>query len=326
VESNQSVITRRTLLIGLAGFTASAMLAACGGGKKSDGAAAGTSAGTAAGSSGASGPLSVVAAENFWGSIASQLGGDRVKVTSIISNPDADPHDYEPTPNDARTVADADYVIVNGAGYDPWLSKLLEANPVDGRPVLNVGDLVGKKEGDNPHLWYSPDFVSKVIDQITKDYSAIAPSDGSFFSQQQSRFSSSTLKPYHDLIAAIKQTYASTKVGSTESIFIYMATALGLDLISPPGFMQAISEGNDVTAADKAKFDQQVTKKEIKVLVYNAQNATPDTDAVKQKATSAGIPVVAITETLSPASDTFEAWQVSQLQQLQQALARATGQ
>src|ERR1051326_5528159 len=105
------------------------------------GAAAGLGASAAAAPAG--GVLSVVAAENFWGSIASQLGGDRVAVTSIITNPDTDPHDYEPTPADARTLASAKYVIVNGIGYDPWASKLIDANPVTGRAVLNVGDLVG---------------------------------------------------------------------------------------------------------------------------------------------------------------------------------------
>ena len=246
-------------------------------------------------------------------------------VTNIITNPSTDPHDYEPSPDDARTVADARYVLVNGAGYDPWLSHLLDANPVKGRIVLDVGDLVGKKEGDNPHLWYNPNFVNSVIEQITKDYVTLAPSNQAPFTQQKSEFTSTTLKPYHDTIAAIKQAYSGTKIGSTESIFIYMATALGLDLISPPGFMQAISEGNDVTAADKATFDQQITQKQIAVLVYNSQNETPDTQAVKKKATDAGIPIVAVTETLAPASSTFEAWQTNQLQQLQQALAKATG-
>ncbi len=324
MERFPPALTRRSLLLSFAGLAGASLLAACGG-KNNGTTPSSASNGAAVSPAAGSGSLSVVATENFWGSIATQLGGDRVQLTSIITNPDTDPHDYEPAPDDARTVADAQYVILNGAGYDPWLTKLLNANPVKDRKVLNVGDLVGKKEGDNPHLWYNPDFVSAVIDQITKDFSALDPGNATAFAQQQTQFTTITLKPYHDVIAAIKQTYAGTKIGSTESIFIYMATALGLDLISPTGFMQAISEGNDVTAADKAAFDEQVTQKQIAVLVYNSQNATPDTEAVKQKATAAGIPVVAVTETLTPASSTFEAWQTGQLQQLQQALAKATG-
>ena len=118
----------------------------------------------------APGRVSVVAAENVWGSIAAQLGGDRASVTSIIANPDTDPHDYEATPADARAIASAKYVILNGAGYDAWAGKLVSADPVKGRLVLNVAGLVGVKEGGNPHVWYSPPDVLKTIDQITADY------------------------------------------------------------------------------------------------------------------------------------------------------------
>src|SRR5437588_4538368 len=107
--------------------------------------------------------ITVVAAENFWGSLAAQLGGDRVSVSNIISNPDTDPHDYEPTPSDGRLIASADYVIANGVGYDAWVRKLLAANPVAGRRTLTVGALVGRKEGDNPHRWYFPGDVEAVI-------------------------------------------------------------------------------------------------------------------------------------------------------------------
>src|SRR3954467_2386525 len=113
--------------------------------------------------------LQVVAAENFWGSIASQLGGSRVRVTSVITSPSTDPHDYEPTAADARTVAGARMVIVNGIGYDPWAQKLIAANPVSGRVVLNVGDLVGIKPGNNPHRWYSPTDVQLMINGIVQD-------------------------------------------------------------------------------------------------------------------------------------------------------------
>lgn len=268
--------------------------------------------------------MQVVAVENFWGSIASQLGGNRVKVTSIITNPDTDPHDYDPKPTDARLVANARYAIVNGAGYDPWVSKLLSANPVNGRKVLNVGELVGKKEGDNPHLWYNPGYVKQTVDQITADLKSLDPADAVYFDQERTRYLTVALKSYNDTISTIKQKYAGTPIAVTESIFAYMATSLGLNLTTPPKFMNAISEGQEPTAADKATFDKQVTQKQIKVFVYNKQNATPDTNALKQKAQSAGIPIVPITETLAPATSTFQEWQVGQLQALQQALAKST--
>ena len=275
-------------------------------------------------SNGTSEPVPIAAAENFWGSIATQLGGDRVKVTSIITNPKTDPHDYEPKPTDARTLASVRYVIVNGAGYDPWSEKLLNANPVSGRKVLNVGELVGKKEGDNPHLWYSPEYVMRVVDQISSDLKSIDPADSPYFDRQRQQFVSVGLKDYNDTISTIKQKYKGTPVASTESIFAYMAQPLELNLTTPPKFMTAIAEGQTPTAADKATFDEQVTQKQVKVFIYNSQNATPDTDALKQKAQAASIPIVPITETLTPATASFQAWQVGELKALQQALANTS--
>ncbi|HEY9639073.1 MAG TPA: zinc ABC transporter substrate-binding protein [Coleofasciculaceae cyanobacterium] len=270
-------------------------------------------------------PLSVVAAENVWGSIASQVGGDKVKVTSIVANPNTDPHDYEPKPADARLMASARYVILNGAGYDAWGQKLLDANPVSDRKTLIIGDLVGKKAGDNPHLWYSPDYVMRVVEQMTADFKALDPANAAYYDQEKQQFISTELKDYTNTLSAIQQKYAGTAVGSTESIFAYLAEALGLKLLTPPQFMNAISEGEEPTAADKTTFDQQIRQKQIQVLVANAQNSTPDTDALQQKAQTAGIPVVAVTETLPPGETSFQAWQTAQLKALQAALAKATG-
>ncbi|HEU5369165.1 MAG TPA: zinc ABC transporter substrate-binding protein [Ktedonobacterales bacterium] len=284
---------------------------------------AGCGIATVGGDSG--GKVQVVAAENFWGSIAAQLGGNRVNVTSLIINPNTDPHSYEATAADARTVAGASYVIFNGAGYDPWVRQLLDANPVSGRGELEIGAFLGKQDGDNPHFWYNPDDVTRVVNRITSDLKRLDAADAAYFDEQNQQFLTMGLQQYRDLINTIKQKYQGTPVGSTENIFAYLAPALGLNLISPPGFMRAISEGTEPTAADKATFDQQIAQKQIKVLVYNKQNATPDTDALTAKARQAGIPIVAITETLDPGTTTFQAWQSAQLQALEQALAQATG-
>src|SRR6267143_7013592 len=128
--------------------------------------------------------LQVIAGENFWGSIASQLGGSHVSVTSIVTNPSTDPHEYESSATDARAFATADYVIVNGAGYDDWGQKLLAANPSQGRKLVSVADLLNKKAGDNPHFWYNPDWVETVADKITADYRALDPADAAYFTQQ----------------------------------------------------------------------------------------------------------------------------------------------
>jgi len=267
----------------------------------------------------------VVAAENFWGSIASQLGGDRVTVTSIIDNPNADPHDYEPTTEDARSMAAANFVIENGVGYDPWAQRLIDANPVSGRDVLNVGTLVGVPADGNPHRWYSPSDVQQVIDAITSEYQKLDPADASYFDQQHSSFETSGLARYHALMSEIKTKYTGTPVGASESIFALMAPDLGLNLITPPAFLTAISEGTEPTAADKATIDHQIAAHEIEVYVYNSQNATPDIQRQIDEAKAANIPITTITETLFPTGATFQAWQVAQLQALASALHEATG-
>ena len=269
--------------------------------------------------------IKVVAAENFWGSIAAQLGGNRVAMTAIIVNPNTDPHDYEATPADARTMATAQMVIVNGIGYDPWAPKLLAANPASGRVVLTVGDVLGLKNGDNPHRWYSPTDVYKVIDQITADYKQVDPAGAAYYDAQRTNYLTNSLAKYNELILAIKAKYAGTPVGASENIFVPMAQALGLDLITPPGFLDAISQGSDLTASDKATADGQITNKKIKIYVYNTQNATPDVQSEVDAARATGIPVATLTETLDPASATFQDWQVAQLQGMQAALEKATG-
>jgi zinc/manganese transport system substrate-binding protein len=285
------------------------------------------SASSTASSAGSGGgkTIQVVAAENFWGSIASQLGGSHVKVTSIINNPDADPHSYEPTASDARTVAGAQYTIVNGIGYDTWADKLLAANPVSGRDDLKIGDLVGIKPGGNPHRWYSPDNVHQVIEKITADYKKIDPADAADFDKLKNTYETTTLAPYNQLISGIKAKYAGTPIGASESIVSPLAAGLGLKMLTPDTFLSAVSEGTDPTAKDKAAIDQQIADKKIKVYVYNSQNATPDVQAQVKAAKANGIPVATVTETLTPAGATFQAWQVRQLQGIQQALAKATG-
>ena len=289
------------------------LLTACGGG----------SVGSAAGSS--SGKLQVVAAENFWGSIAAQLGGSKVAVQSIIVNPSTDPHSYGPTASDGVALAKSQMAIVNGIGYDAWASKLLAANPSSSRKVLNVGDLLGLVEGDNPHQWYSPSSVQRVIDQIVADYEQLDPKASAYFDAQRTKFETQGLAAYNKMIATIRARYAGVPAGYSESIFQPLGQALGLKLLTPYSFAKAIAEGTDVSAADKQAVDTQAQRHLIKVWVYNSQNATPDVQRVNQLARAAHIPITTITETLSPASDTFEQWQVTELQSLQRALHQATG-
>ncbi|ACU72102.1 periplasmic solute binding protein [Catenulispora acidiphila DSM 44928] len=275
---------------------------------------------------GATTKIAVVAAENFWGSIALQLGGTHVTAASIISNPDTDPHSYEATPNDAKLIARARLFIQNGIGYDTsWAPKLVSANPASGRDVLTVGDVVGLKDGDNPHQWYSHDSVDKVIDAITAEYKKLDPADAAYFDTQKQTFETTTLAPYNQLESDIKATYAGTPIGASESIVSPLADTLGLKMATPYSFLKDISEGNDPSVADKTAIDSQIKGKQIKVYVYNSQNSTPDIAAQVAEAKAAGIPVTTVTETLAPAGATFQDWMVAELQGLKSALAQATG-
>jgi zinc/manganese transport system substrate-binding protein len=295
------------VLAGLAALAVAVAVAGCGGG----------------GATAAGGRLNVVAAEDSWGSIAAQLGGEEVEVTSIIANPAADPHEYEPSSEDARAMAEAQVAIVNGIGYDEWASKLIEANPSSGRTVLDVGELLGLRPGDNPHQWYSPASVERVIAQITADYERADPGHAAYFERRRRRFEAGSLSGYRRLIDRIRARYRGTPVGASESIVEPLAGALGLDLITPRGFIDAIAEGAEPSPSDKATADRQIADRQIAIWVYNDQNATPDVQRLNDAAQAAGVPIATISETLTPEGASFQAWMVRELRGIEAALARA---
>jgi zinc/manganese transport system substrate-binding protein len=272
-----------------------------------------------------SGGPRVVAAENFWGSIAAQLGGAHVDVRSIIVNPSTDPHSYEPTARDARTMANAEMAIVNGIGYDEWASRLLAANPASGRVVLDVGRLIGYSTGDNPHQWYSPARVHAVIAAIAADYERLWPADSAYFAARRRALERVGLARYFALIARIRSRYRGVPVGYSESIFQPLGEALGLRLLTPYSFAKAIAEGGEVSAQDKLTVQRQLARREASVWVLNSQNLTPEVQRATETARAARVPVVSITETLAPATASFQRWQVAQLEGLARALHAATG-
>ncbi len=272
---------------------------------------------------GTPGVLQVVAAESVWGSIAAQVGGPRVHVTSIISNPATDPHAYEPTAADARAVASATLVWYNGVGYDAWMPKLVAVDP--GLTVLDVGRVVGATGGANPHQWYNPGDVRAAIAAYVSDLARLEPTHAAYFQARAVAFETSGLATYNHLIAAIRARYGGTPVGASESIFSMLAPSLGLDVLTPYSFLRAVSEGTDVSAADKATIDSQIRHHRIDAYIYNSQNTTPDVQAQLAECRSVGIPTATITETLVPVGATYQAWQVAQLRDIEAALAKGVG-
>jgi zinc/manganese transport system substrate-binding protein len=266
-----------------------------------------------------SGVIQIVAAENFWGSLISQLGGTHVNVLSIVTNPNADPHEYESNTADAKAIANARLVIVNGAGYDEWALLLIAASNTPNQIVLNVQELINQTVGANPHFWYSPYYVNDTVAAMYKDLCSIDPTNTAYYTQQYAALKAS-LAVYNGRIDEIKQQFEGVKVGSTESIFVYLANATGLDLVSPPAFMQAVSEGNDPSAQSIVQFDNLITNGTVKMLVYNSQTVTPLTQNIEALAKQKGIPIVPISETVQPPNAVFQDWMNSELIAIQNAL------
>ncbi len=268
----------------------------------------------------ASGKIQVVAAENFWGSIAAQIGGTHVRVTSIISDPNADPHLYESDARDAAAVGSARLVIENGLGYDDFIDKLLNAAPSSRRYVLSAQKILGITGTDpNPHIWYDTSRVPIVAAAIGHQLATADPANAAAYATNLAAFDVS-LQPISATVAAIKHQYAGTPIAYTERVPGYLLASAGLAIKTPPGFASAIEDGNEPSPADAAAMDSLITTRSIKVLLYNAQATSAVTEHIKTLAKQAGIPIVAVTETLPTNQPTYQAWQLSQAQALLAAL------
>jgi zinc/manganese transport system substrate-binding protein len=267
----------------------------------------------------AQGTPSIVAAENFYGEVAQSIGGSQVAVTSILSNPNQDPHLFEASPSTARAISGADIAIVNGAAYDPWMNKLLEASPNPKRSVLNVASVTGHKDGDNPHLWYEPGTMPAVARVLAAELTLRDPSNADVYRRRHNEFVDS-LAPLTAKIATLKARFAGTPVTATEPVFGYMATALGLEMRNP-GFQLAIMNDTEPSPRQVAGFENDLRQRTVKVLIYNAQVTDDTTSRLKRIAQESGVPIVGVTETM-PAGTTYVRWMVDQLDALQAALAK----
>jgi zinc/manganese transport system substrate-binding protein len=269
------------------------------------------------------GTIRVVAAENFWGSLIAQLGGLHVSVLSVVSDPNADPHEYESNVSDAVAIANARLVIENGAGYDTWFSHLVAAGNARDQVVLDIGNVLGKADGSNPHFWYGQGYVNASLAAMYGALVALDAKDRSYFDQQYALLNAS-LAPVWGLEAQIREKFGGTPVASTETIFQYLANSTGLDLVSPYAFMQAVSEGNDPPAWSVTEFQDQLASGSVRLLVYNEQTVTPLTNTTRAIAAADHIPIVGVTETVQPPSESFELWMSSELGDLENALNAPT--
>jgi zinc/manganese transport system substrate-binding protein len=267
-----------------------------------------------------SGGLSVVAAENFWGNIAAQIGGSYVHVSSIITNPNADPHLYESNAENAEAVAAANVVIVNGVGYDDFMNKLLSVSKNNNRQVLTVASILNVAGSDpNPHLWYDIPRISVVAGQIAASYESKDPGHKLDYEHNLQKFNKS-LQPLLNTISQIRQHYSGQPVAYTERVPGYLLADADLSVKTPAGFASAIEDGTDPSPADTEAMDNLIIGKDLKVLLYNSQTTSPVTQTVRNLAAKARIPIIGVTETQPANEPTYQSWQQDQLNELLNAL------
>ena len=263
--------------------------------------------------------LGVVAAENFYGDIAQQIGGDRVEVASVLSNPNQDPHLFETTPTIVRQVAAARIVVFNGADYDAWLDRLLNVAPRAERAVLTVAELVSRKAGDNPHVWYDPATVPALARALADAFGKADPAHAADYAARLATFVAS-LEPIDSKVAEIRGKYAGVAVTATEPVFGYMASALGLK-VRNERFQMAVMNDTEPSARDIAAFERDLRDRNVRVLLYNKQTGTKLTQRMLDIARRSKVPVVGVTET-EPIGMSYQDWMVTQLADLQKALAQ----
>ena len=268
--------------------------------------------------SAADGKITIVAAENFYGDVAQQIGGDQVSVASILSNPDQDPHLFETAPSVVREIAAAQLVIYNGADYDPWMERLLNITPKPGRVVIVAADLMHKKPGDNPHLWYDPSTMPAVARALTAALSAADPAHADHYTTGLRAFLAS-LQPLSNKIAAIRGKYAGATVAATEPVFGYMANELRLTVLEQR-FQLSIMNNTEPSTGDLAAFESDLKTHKIRVLFYNKQASDKIVQHLVDLAHAANIPVVGVTETC-PSGLSYQNWMLSELEATEAALA-----
>jgi zinc/manganese transport system substrate-binding protein len=289
----------RTILVLSAGAL---LLAACGG------------------SAGPSGKLAVVAAENVYGDLVAQIGGSHVSVTSILSDPSADPHLFEPGTSNGLAVARAALVVQNGAGYDAFMSKLESAAPSSSRVVVTIADALGVRGRDaNPHLWYDVPSLGRIAGAIAAGLERADPAHAGAYRAGLARFRAS-LGPLRGEVARIRARFPGAPVACTEPVPDYLLAAAGLRNLAPEAFTRAIEDGSEPTPQALTAMDDLISQHRIHVLLYNSQAVSPITRRLRDLARSDGVPVVPVTETL-PTGRTFQEWQLAQARALEAALA-----
>ena len=265
------------------------------------------------------GPLHIVAAENFYGDVARQLAGPDARITSVLRNPAADPHLFEPDPATARALASANLIIYNGAGYDPWMPRLLRSAPLAGRQVIEVAALLPALAATgNPHLWYDPATMPMLARALSARLAQLDAAHAGLYQQRLQRFLAS-LQPIDARIRQLRARYAGTAVTATEPVIGDLTAALGL-VTRNQRFQLAIMNNTEPGARETAAFEDSLRRHQVRLLIYNRQTSDDAVQRLRSLAGQLGIPTVAVTET-EPPGVFYQQWMQQVLGALGQALA-----
>ncbi len=266
------------------------------------------------------GPITAVGAENEYANVISQVGGRYVSVTSILNNPNTDPHSFEASPSVASALSSARLVVQNGLGYDDFMNRIESASSGSGRHVINVQHLLGVPDSEsNPHLWYSPRTMPLVAAAVAKALARIAPQHAAYFNANMRRFDRS-LGPWYRALAAFRHRYRGVGVAMTEPVADYMLSAAGARLLTPSSLQLDIMNGVDPTPQNISRQDELLSRRQVKAFVYNQQVTDSITQSFLKLAAAHHVPIVGVYETMPPAFD-YQRWMLAETDALQRAVA-----
>ena len=307
--------TRSGVLAVALPLAAALLASACSSSSASPGAAGGGSAAAASVTK-----ITAIGAENEYADVIGQIGGKYVNVSSILSNPNTDPHTFEASPAVAREVSAAKLIVQNGVGYDNWATTIENAVPGGGRKVINVQQLLGLPDSTpNPHLWYDPATMPKVAGAIAADLGQIDPAHASYYKANAASFTAS-LSAWTGALAAFKAAHPGTPVATTEPVADYMLQAAGADNLTPFTFQADIMNGTDPSPQNTAAENSLFTQHKVKVFLYNQQVTNSLTESFIKLATENGIPVVGVYETMPTPGYTYQTWMEAEVNALNKAV------
>ncbi len=267
--------------------------------------------------------IDAVGAENQYASVISQIGGKYVSVSSVLDNPNTDPHTFEASASVAEAVGRAQLIVQNGVGYDSFMNSIESASPNPRRKVIVVQDLLGYPDTANPHLWYDPRTMPAVAKKLADDLATIEPSHRAYFEAKLTAFDVS-LRPWRNAIAAFKKEYVGTPVAVTEPVADYLLQAMGAKILTPYVFQADVMNGVDPAPEDITLENGFLTTHEAKVFCYNEQVVDSLTSSIRATAQSSGVPVVGVYETMPTPGYDYQTWMTAEVKAIVAAVAHQT--